>query len=380
MIQKSTTHHTNLFWTLLVILHLAVMFFLYTRFGVNYSNEGAKYLDQATNLITGKSHLTFRYSSFYSFYVLYLSAFIYFKIPLIFIFLCTYVLSLFAYNKFYQLLKHLFSVNVAKIWLACMLLSPLIQYWQFNLFSETFFIALCLLYIPIFLSPIQPYRFLKIGLLTIPLLLSRPNSVFIIGISILIYLYQQKVFSKQTIIFASLILSVVLFFGVVFLFPLPYRDFSFQIVSGSVYCGFPTFNYTTLPEGNYTLWECYSSIYHSHGLWELAQLFIKKGLSFFITSRPYYSSFHNVLNRAHDVFYVLGIASIYTTYKWKQKEFSFLLLLLLIVVLNALMVSLIYNEWSERHTVQVFPFIFVGAAVSINIILQKLKLISNSNK
>jgi hypothetical protein len=37
------------------------------------------------------------------------------------------------------------------------------------------------------------------------------------------------------------------------------------------------------------------------------------------------------------------------------------------------MVSLIYNEWSERHTVQVFPYIFVGGAYTISLLLEKFK-------
>lgn len=191
----------------------------------------------------------------------------------------------------------------------------------------------------------------------------------------MLYLYQHKLVPKKIMIYGSIYIGVILMIVIVFFMPLPYQDFSFQITSGAIYCGFPTLSATTLPEANYTLWNCYSYIYNTHGLSELLQLFVKKGLSFFVTSRPYYSSFHNVLNRAHDIFYVLGIVGIYSAYKYQKKWLPILIALLFIVILNALMVSLIYNEWSERHTVQVFPYIFVGGAYALSLVLEKLKLI-----
>jgi hypothetical protein len=371
--QQKIKYNNTLFWALLVFFHLVVLCFLYQRFGFNYSNEGAKYIDQAKNLINGNGLMTLKYSSFYTFYVLYLSVFMYFKLPLVVIVICTYALSLYAYYCFYKLLKNSINSNVAKIWLVCMLLSPLIQYWQFNLFSETFFIALSLIYLSIFLAPTSSHRFLKIGVLSIALMLSRPNGIFIVLVAVILYLYQRKLISKKIVIYGSIYLGVILMIAIVFFMPLPYKDFSFQIASGAIYCGFPTLTATTLPEANYTLWNCYAYIYNTHGLSELLQLFIKKGLSFFVTSRPYYSSFHNVLNRAHDIFYVLGIIGTYNTYQYKKKWLPLIIALLLIVILNALMVSLIYNEWSERHTVQVFPYIFVGAACAIDLFLEKIK-------
>jgi hypothetical protein len=370
---KKNKYNNTLFWTLLVFFHLVVLCFLYQRFGFNYSNEGAKYIDQAKNLINGNGLMTLKYSSFYTFYVLYLSVFMYFKLPFVVIVICTYALSLYAYYCFYKLLKNSINSIVAKIWLTCMLLSPLILYWQFNLFSETFFIALSLIYLSIFLASTSPHRFLKIGLLSIALMLSRPNGIFIVLVAAILYLYKHKLISKKTVVYGSVYIGITLMIAIVFFMPLPYKDFSFQIASGAIYCGFPTLGTTTLPEANYTLWNCYTYIYNTYGLSELFQLFVKKGLSFFVTSRPYYSMFHNVLNRVHDIFYVLGITGIYTAYKFKKHWFRLLITLFFIVILNALMVSLIYNEWSERHTVQVFPYIFVGGAYTISLLLEKFK-------
>ena len=175
-------------------------------------------------------------------------------------------------------------------------------------------------------------------------------------------------------VYGSINIGVVLMIVIVFFMPLPYKDFSFQIASGAIYCGCPTLPSTSLSEANYTLWNCYTYIYNTYGLSELLQLFIKKGLSFFVTSRPYYSSFHNMLNRAHDIFYIFGIIGIFSAYKYKKKWIPLLTALFIIVILNALMVSLIYNEWSERHTVQVFPYIFVGGAYTISFLLAKIKL------
>jgi len=254
-----------------------------------------------------------------------------------------------------------------------MLLSPLILYWQFNLFSETFFIALSLIYLSILLAPKSSHRFFKISLLSILVMLSRPSGIFIVMIAVLLYLYQNKLIPKKVMVYGAVYIGIILMIAIVFFMPLPYYDFSFQIASGAVYYGFPTLNATTLPVNTYTLWQCYNYIYDTYGLFELVQLFVKKGLSFFITSRPYYSTFHNVLNRAHDIFYVLGIMGIYTAYKFKKQWLPLLIALLFIVILNALMVSLTYNEWSERYIVQVFPYIFVGGAYTISLLFEKFK-------
>ncbi len=375
LIKQKNKSNASLFWILLIVFHLVVLYLIHHRFGFNYSNEGAKYIDQAKNLINGNGLMTIKYSSFYTFYVLYLSVFIYFKLPLVLIIICTYAISIYAYYCFYKLLKHSINSTVAKIWLTCMLLSPLILYWQFNLFSESFFIALSLIYLSVFLSSSpSPFSILKIGLLSIALILSRPNGIFIVLVTALLYIYQHKLLSKKTLIFGSLFIGIILIIAIVFFMPLPYKDFSFQIASGAIYCGFPTLPPTSLPEANYTLWNCYANIYNSHGLSELIQLFIKKGLSFFVTSRPYYSMFHNVFNRAHDIFYILGIIGLYHAYKYKKRELSILMAFFSIVILNAMMVSLIYNEWSERHTVQVFPYIFVVVAYIMSLFFKKIKL------
>ena len=129
----------KLFWIGLLCCHFIVLAFLYFKFGFNTLNEGDKYLTRANFFAHGDFVNSTQYQTFYIAYVVYLSVFIFLKIPTLLIFLSTYLISLFAYYKFHQLISTYINNQTAKLWLIFVCLSPLVQYWQFNLFSETFF-------------------------------------------------------------------------------------------------------------------------------------------------------------------------------------------------------------------------------------------------
>ena len=361
---------TRYYWLLLSLLHVILMMLLYLHFGFNYQNEGAKYILQATEVVNGQYDFHINYNSFYITYVFYLAFFIALKIPLCFVFFSTYLLSLFAYYKFYKMLQHTINNIVSKLWLACMLLSPFMQYWQFNLFSETFFIALSLYYVSIVFQ-FQQHSYLRLLLLTIPLLLARPNALFLFFVAILFLIYQYKIASRRQVVIIGLALLITATLIVVFYLSLPYNDFTVLLTSGAVYCGFPTLKQTTLLPGNYTLWNCYVYNYQTYGFATVAELFFKKFGSFFITARPYYSTWHSVLNQAHSLFYLLAVVPFAYWRNHTHHVKSMLWLIITFIFLNALMVGFIYNEWSERHTVQVFPFIFVIASMGVYALYQK---------
>lgn len=353
--------------------HIILMIFLYSKFGLNTMFEGEKYLNEARCFLNGDYAKAFNYQVFYSCYIVYLSIFLYLKTPLLLIFITTYLISLISYCYFYKLLKELISENVAKIWITCMLLSPMLQFWQFNLYSETFFIALSLLFTHTIMRKEIKFRLIKISLLAILLIFSRPSGIFIVGILLATYLWKNKLLNSKTIITTGVILGSILSYLIIFKMPLHYKGFSYDIAGGSIFMGFPTLNTTNLPEGNYTLWDCYQSIIHHYGASKLLSLFFYKWQSFFQTTRPYYTLFHNVVNGLHYVFYAFCLISLYLSYKLRKNWSLFFLALLSIILLNSFMVGLIFNEWSERHTVQVFPFVFAIAAYSIHKSFVKLK-------
>lgn len=353
------------FWTILLIGHASILVVLYCNFGFNTLNEGDKYLTRASYFAQGDFVNSTQYQTFYIAYVIYLSLFIFFKIPIFLIFLSTYLISVFSYLKFYKLISNTINHQTGRLWLLMISFSPLIHYWQFNLFSETFFIAISLLLVYVCLFPQLKYRFFKIGFLVLVVIFSRPSGVFTVICTLLFVVYKNNLITKKNTVIIGLLALISLFIGIVFFFQLPYHDFSKYISNGSIYYGFPGWFSPELPPGNYTLYNCYEFIFHNKGLKTLIFLFYQKFNSFFLTTRAYYSNFHNLINKSHHILYVFALLSLIISYKKEKWVFRFLATFFLIILLNALMVSLIFNEWSERHTVHVFPYIMLLASYSL---------------
>ena len=368
----------KLFWIGLLCCHFIVLAFLYFKFGFNTLNEGDKYLTRATFFAHGDFVNSTQYQTFYIAYVVYLSVFIFLKIPTLLIFLSTYLISLFAYYKFHQLISTYINNQTAKLWLIFVCLSPLVQYWQFNLFSETFFIAVSLLFAYVCLYPNIKHRAFKLIIFSLIVIFSRPSGIFSVICILLLMLYQNKVFTKKQVVLFGSVLLIVLFSGILFLFQLPYHDFSKYISNGSIYYGFPGWSSPELPPGNYTLFDCYEFIIQQKDLKTLIILFIKKLNSFFLTTRPYYSNFHNYINQSHHILYPLALIALFISYKKQKKVYAFLVAFSIIIILNALMVGLIFNEWSERHTLHVLPYMMLLAAYSLVYFWQKYVKKENS--
>lgn len=371
---KTALHilHTY-YWHIVVSLHLVLLFCLYQTFGLNTSQEGYKYLVEADYLIHGNFQKAFEHQSFYAIYIIYLAFFKLLHLPYILIFITNYALSWLGYYCFYKLIKQQIGIAQSNIWMMLMALSPLIQYWQFNLFSETFFIAITLIFTyALFYNNIK-HRLPKIILLSIILMLSKPTGIFTVGVLLSLYALMHKLVSKKVIIMIGLGIGTILFFLVVFTIPLHYNGYAKEIMRGSIYCGFPTLSTPILPRGNYSLWQCYQNIYQNHGVGMIIELFIKKVNSFLGLTRPYYTTFHNLINALHYLFYFLGLYGIYKSLKQKSFENNIYKSFILIILLNAFLIGMIFNEWSERYTVVIFPFIFLFASGGILILFKLIR-------
>ena len=362
---KKIISHPYFFWITLAIVHICVLAILYFKFGFNTVNEGDKYLSRATFLANGDFINSTQYQTFYISYVVYLAVFVFIKAPTLLIFMSTYTLSLFAYYKFHKLISSYINYETSYLWLIFMCVSPLIQYWQFNLFSETFFIAMSLLFTYVTLFDYIKNRTLKISLLGLIVVFARPSGIFTVICVLLFKIYQDKRFTKKQILLFGSSAFLFLFIGVLFFFQLPYHDFSKYISNGSIYYGFPSWSSPELPPGNYTLFNCYQFIVEQKDLKTLLFLFIQKLNSFFLTTRPYYSNFHNAINASHHLLYPIALLALYFSYKKQKAVYHFLITFSVIIILNALMVGLIFNEWSERHTLHIFPYIMLLASYSM---------------
>jgi hypothetical protein len=348
-----------IFWLILLLAHIAVMTALYLKFGLNTINESDKYLTSAEAIVNGALSKGLEYQLFYSGYIFYLAFFLLLKIPVTVIFIVTYLLSVFSFFNFYFFVKYFFGKITAQIWIALMLLSPLILFWQFHLYSEVFFISLSLL----FISLLFRKKYLMSTALAILLILTRPSGIFTVTAITAVFLLNKNAFSKKLILASLFSFLTVIHAVVIFFVPMHYRGVCIDVASGSVYCGFPMLYLPNVPEADHTLAFCYSHIISDHGTKVFVALFLKKMFSFFNLTRPWYTGFHNIFNALHYAFYLLAILGFYFSRYMPQN--AFFRGLLLIILMNALLVALFFNEWSERYTVQVFPYIFLISAFAL---------------
>jgi hypothetical protein len=339
--------------------HIAVMTALYLKFGLNTINESDKYLTSAEAVVNGDISGGLEYQLFYSGYIFYLAFFLLLKLPVTMIFIVTYLLSIFSFFNFYLFIEKLFDKITAQIWIALMLISPLILFWQFHLYSEIFFISLSLLFISLLFSE----KYFLGTVLAILLILSRPSGIFTVAIMTAVFLLRKKTFSKRFIFvplfsFLAMVITIVIFF-----IPMHYRGVCIDVASGSVYCGFPALYLPDISQTDHTLAFCYRYIISGYGAKVFVALFLKKLFSFFNLTRHWYTGFHNLANALHYIFYLLAILGTYLSRYMPQN--IFFRGLLLVILMNALLVALFFNEWSERYTVQVFPYIFLMSAFAL---------------
>ncbi len=362
-----TTLYKNpkLFWSALAICHLSLLVFLYLKFGLTIVNESDKYLSEAGDIANGDFKKALNYQVFYSAYILYLSVFVKLKLPTVLIFICTYVLSVFATYKFYKLITEFINEATARLWIIFIALSPMIQYWQLTLFSEIFFISISLLFFYVLLFKDLKYRLAKTLMLAVILLFTRPAGIFTMVCGVLTYCYVNRLFCKKNTIRVGVLLIVSIFITVIFFVKLHYKGIASQIAAGAVYYGFPKWDSPALPSGDYTLSDCYHFIITNHDVGELLKLNCHKFLSFFKLTRGHYTLTHNILNAVHYAFYIFSVIGLYMSHKKETKFHPFFVCLSVIILLNAIMISLFFNEWSERYTVVVFPFILLLAAYGI---------------
>jgi hypothetical protein len=351
---------------MLVAGHATLLAILHYSFGINIGNEGDKFLSAAADLSQGNFSKATAFQHFNTAYIAYLSVLKFFHFPDVLIVFLTYLLSLFSYFKFHQLLSLLINPRSAKIWMILICFSPIIQYWQLTLFSESFFISISLLLFYAVLFPGVKWKVLKILLLSAILVFTRPSGIFTVTVVLLLYanLYQKRLTLKKIIFFAGT--SVFLLFTVlVLLLKLHYEGVVVQLTSGAIYYGFPIWNQNPLPPGTYTLYDCYKFMFQQQGVYEVILLFLKKTFSFFVLTRPYYSLSHNLINATHYFVYFLAVLVI-TRKPNSSKVFTgFFASITVITLLNAVFIGIFFNEWSERYTVTVMPFLMVYAAYFI---------------
>lgn len=342
------------FWILAFVLHLLVLFILFSKFGINTSNEGDKYISIAQQLNVDNFSESFKYLWFYSTYILFLAACLKIGLSLPIILLIQYIFSLIGFYYFYKFIvkQSLLPELYARICVLLIVTCPVIIYWQLTFYTESFFLALVMITTYLTFNASSKKEYLIAALFAIILMFCRAVGIFYVVALIFVFMRANRM--KYSILFLGSAF-VLVFIGVLFGIPLHFKYFALPVYQGSVICGFPLYPNNFLPEGNYTLAEVYGAFLQQNSFGTILNLSFKKAISFFTLTRPYYSLSHNLINSFYYLFIFGGLLSLYNLIKMKANTL-YVIYFASILSASLLIVMLIYNEWSERFLVPLLPF------------------------
>jgi hypothetical protein len=350
------------FWLFAFVMHGVVLVSLFLRSGINFSNESEKYLAIAGRLNYENYREELRYLWAYSFYILYLAICIKMGFSFYVILGIQYLLSITGFYLFYKFIisRSLVSELYGRVCLLVIVTCPVIIYWQLTFYTEIFFLSLVMISTYFAFKPGTSIilRFVLMLMLTF----SRPVGIFY-AIALLFVLMKERQFKPAKLFLFSAFGSV--FIIVLFFLPIHYSDFALPVYQGSVICGFPEYPNAILPEGNYTLAEIHSAFIKEHGLGSFLFLAVKKTLTFFTVTRPYYSASHNFLNSTYYVFILGGLLGIRQLLK-QGSHLVFRTYFAWVLMASLGITILIYNEWSERFIVPLLPFFILSTFIFIS--------------
>lgn len=356
---------------LLYSLHLAIFISIAIYQGFNYSGEGQKFVSEAQQLIGEQSGEVFQFQLLNLSYIIYLSIFIKLGVTKALIILFTHFISLFTYFKFHTLLTSKFNKVLANWWLGFMLFSPIILTWNLSLYSESFYIAIYLLFAYELFAHTLPAK--RIFIYALILVFSKPTGILLLAALAAYKLHCTGKWSLQKATVYFFAFCIFLFSLVFFFVKLHFNGVAQVILNCSVICGFPT-NSNVYAPAQFSLFNTYQLLIEKHGIMEVLNLMGLKFISFFTLTRPYYSFTHNLVNGAHVVFFVLNFLALWKAFKQKLNfHFNVLLFIQIIIVVHAFVVMWFFNEWTERYTTVIFPFLFLSSAYAINQIKPVLK-------
>ena len=361
------------FWLSTFSLHVLLLILLYIKFGFNFTNEADKYISIAKgiNFQNISSQMQDRWA--YSTFIFFLAACFKLGFSLQVIIFIQYLFCIIGYYCFYKLIQsqNIFSDTYSKITLFLTLNCPIILFWQLSLFSESFFISLNLICTYLIFSSQNNKQILIAFIFCALLLFCRPIGMLFLAALAYVWLKNKKI--KYAILF-SVAAYIFVFIAVLFFLPLHYQDAAIPVLQGSVIWGFPAYPDILLPNGRYTLAEIYSLLAQQKGLGIIFELFIKKSISFFTLTRPYYSVFHNVINAVHYVFMLGAGLAMFMNLRMKNEKKLIISFNTLLLISNVILVGLFCNEWSERYIVPLFPFFIMLFTFSLQKIKERLSL------
>ncbi|RXK62452.1 hypothetical protein ESA94_05470 [Lacibacter luteus] len=334
-----------------------------TLTGVITINEAEKYISAAEKISNGSTENILKDYIFYSSYIVFLTAIFLLGNTTTVVFVQA-ILSFLAALCIKKTIDLLYKKSVISYFamLAYLLCFP-VQSWVVTLFSDSFFVSITTFTLFYTIKRTTWKENILWSLLLIILIFARPPGVFLAVPFVLYKLHFTKSISLKTasLLFAFAFCVLMLF---TFTVPVESKGYITPIAAGRVIVDSSTY---TVEGFNATeknaLKNAYKFLSQKNGISGLLKLYLKKAISFFTLTRPYYSKTHNLIAFLHYLLYLLFLFGSFHLLNTEKKG----TVLLFVICIFSLMhlVGITYNEWHYRFTIPIFPFLFIGGAGSI---------------
>ncbi len=351
----------NLVNVTFLAIYSLFLYLIYTRNGIVTQNEAEKYILAAQELSNGNIGYTLNHHLFYSSYVIFITVLkqlggIH---TVILMQACLSFLAALCLNKTIQLIIR--KEEVANIGMFIFLVSYPVQIWVLTLFSDSFFVSLITITLYYTVKQKSKNELFFWAFLLVLLVFARPPGIFLSTLFFLYYIHQQKYFSKSKFSIIAGTLFILLFITL-FAVPVGTKDYIKPIAAGAIIVDQPDYSidhFNSIEKSN--ILSAYQYLTTEHGGLHIVNLYVKKLLSFFTLTRPYYSDLHNTVMILHYPLYILSIIGLLLL---KKKATRYLLLCAIFLLAN--LTALTYNEWHYRFTIAIFPFLIILASIAIN--------------
>ena len=339
--------------------YLIFLCLLYLRQGIIDFNEAEKYISAVEQITEGNVLLTLKAYTFYSSYLIFLAA----LLPLggiMFVVIAQVILNFIASVFLKKTLSELtgstkYGIIAQVLFLSCY---P-IQVWTLTLFSDSFFICIISISTYFILKKEKNTKdLLTLAFLSLVLIFARPPGIMFILSYFIYYSCRQKRFKPQFFLAAALGFCIVHF--MIFTTKAETTAFIEPVASGAIIVDRP--NYDVAEFDNIeksSLADAYAYLLKKNKPDYLLNLYIKKVISFFTLTRPYYSNSHNLILYFYYLLYPLALAGLFKMFKSQNKSEATMIIVAIFLCAN--LTGLTYNEWHYRFTIEIFPLLIISS-------------------
>lgn len=345
---------------LIFSIYITFIFLLYLRQGIIDINEAEKYISAVKQIIKGNVLPTLKNHAFYSSYII----FLYILLPLGGIILVVFVQVILNFIASVFLKKAVneltgptkYGTIVQILFLFCY---P-IQVWTLTLFSDSFFVCIISISSYFILKKEKTMKdLLMLAILTILLIFARPPGIMFALSYFIYYSFQQKMFKPQ-VHFIVAFLIICLVHLLIFTTKVETTAFIEPVASGAIIVDKPDYNIDEFDHmEKASLADAYHYLLKNNTLGYVSGLYIKKVVSFFTLTRPYYSTGHNLILYFHYLLYPLTILGLFTMFKSQNKNEAMMIIAAIFLCAN--LTGLTYNEWHYRFTIEIFPLLIISS-------------------